>query len=335
MKTIISVYLGRDHIYNCNTNFIGRSGENESTQFQIKFEECLCDSWVYIDFVKPDGTKYKTPKLDIIDNVVIYDVTNELLTDKGTLKAQIVLQNEEGIVWKSTVKTYEIIQSINATDDIPDKEDFITEAQRLLNEVEEGLTPTIGENGNWFILDRDTGKTSRGEKGEKGEKGDAGSVKFLIANELPNENVDDSAIYMIPAGSTTEGNTYEEYIYVDGVWESLGSASVNVDLANYVKKTDIATDSKVGLVCGGGNCGTSIHGSGVIRIDKASNTEIDQRHNYKPIVPSNLEYAIKSGLTVNNLEWSEEEKLKVRDLIGVSNLVGNINTILASVVNGE
>lgn len=31
-----------------------------------------------------------------------------------------------------------------------------------------GLTPTIGENGNWFIGDIDTGKPSRGEKGEGG-----------------------------------------------------------------------------------------------------------------------------------------------------------------------
>lgn len=37
-----------------------------------------------------------------------------------------------------------------------------------------GATPTIGENGNWFIDGRDTEKPSRGEKGEKGDKGDSG-----------------------------------------------------------------------------------------------------------------------------------------------------------------
>ena len=166
MKTVICVNINRDHIYGCDTYFIGRSGENESTQFQIQLEDCLCDSWVYIDFVKPDGTKYKTPRLDIVDNTVIYDVTNELLTNKGTLKAQIVLQNETGIIWKSTVKSYEIIQSIDATDDIPNKEDFITEAQNLLDDIEAGLTPTIGDNENWFVGGKDTGKPSRGPKGE-------------------------------------------------------------------------------------------------------------------------------------------------------------------------
>ena len=47
----------------------------------------------------------------------------------------------------------------------------------------DGITPTIGENGNWYIGDTDTGKPSRGEEGkqgtagqqgEKGEKGDDG-----------------------------------------------------------------------------------------------------------------------------------------------------------------
>ena len=36
----------------------------------------------------------------------------------------------------------------------------------------DGVTPTIGNNGNWYLGTTDTGKPSRGEKGEKGDKGD-------------------------------------------------------------------------------------------------------------------------------------------------------------------
>ena len=39
---------------------------------------------------------------------------------------------------------------------------------------ENGITPTIGENGNWYLGDEDTGKPSRGEKGDPGQKGDPG-----------------------------------------------------------------------------------------------------------------------------------------------------------------
>ena len=53
---------------------------------------------------------------------------------------------------------------------------------------EDGTTPTIGENGNWYLGEEDTGKPSRGEqgpagqdgakgdKGDKGEKGDPGAT---------------------------------------------------------------------------------------------------------------------------------------------------------------
>ena len=39
----------------------------------------------------------------------------------------------------------------------------------------DGLTPTIGDNGNWYLGNTDTGKPSRGDKGDKGDKGDTGS----------------------------------------------------------------------------------------------------------------------------------------------------------------
>ena len=38
----------------------------------------------------------------------------------------------------------------------------------------DGITPTIGENGNWYIGSKDTGKPSRGLKGDKGDPGAPG-----------------------------------------------------------------------------------------------------------------------------------------------------------------
>ena len=38
-----------------------------------------------------------------------------------------------------------------------------------------GITPTIGDNGNWYIGSTDTGKPSRGVAGARGDKGDAGA----------------------------------------------------------------------------------------------------------------------------------------------------------------
>lgn len=39
---------------------------------------------------------------------------------------------------------------------------------------DDGITPHIGENGNWYIGDTDTGVKAQGEKGEKGDTGAKG-----------------------------------------------------------------------------------------------------------------------------------------------------------------
>lgn len=173
MKDIIKVTLGKDHVFNTSNKTIGRSNENIITGLEITLDESLVDYWFYLDFILPSGASYKTSRLDVIGNVVTYNIPNALLGLSGTLKVQAVLQKESGEVWKSTIESYKVNQSINASDDIPNKEDFITNAQKILDETTElneevktGLTPTIGENENWFICGEDTGKTSRGPKGD-------------------------------------------------------------------------------------------------------------------------------------------------------------------------
>lgn len=91
-----------------------------------------------------------------------------------------------------------------------------------------------------------------------------------------------------------------------------------VELDDYVKKDEYATDNKCGLVKGGGNCGTHIHSSsGTICIDKAVKSEIDGKaNNYKPIVPATLDYAVMKALSDSKLEWTEEQKQLARALLG-------------------
>lgn len=40
----------------------------------------------------------------------------------------------------------------------------------------DGITPTIGANGNWFLGSTDTGKPARGATGAKGDTGAAGAA---------------------------------------------------------------------------------------------------------------------------------------------------------------
>ena len=204
MKQIICVTLDENRIYTCSTNIIARSNENNTTQIAINLADCFCDYWVYMDFEKPDGTKVKTPKLNIVDNVAIYDIPNSVVDLDGELKAQIVLQKENGEVWKSTIKTYHVKSSINATDDIPEKEDFITEAQSILDGIENAVTPTIGENGNWYVGDRDTGKSSVGLTGLDGKDGVDGYTPIKGKDYFDGKDGVDGKDYVISQ------NDYEE-----------------------------------------------------------------------------------------------------------------------------
>jgi hypothetical protein len=55
---------------------------------------------------------------------------------------------------------------------------------------------------------------------------------------LPIENIDENKIYMVPT-TGGENNTYVEYLYTDGQWETLGEYKVDIDLSEYALKTDI------------------------------------------------------------------------------------------------
>lgn len=93
------------------------------------------------------------------------------------------------------------------------------------------------------------------------------------------------------------------------------SEGIEIDLSEYVKNTDYATSTKAGIVTVPSAFGVQIYNGG-LRINAATNSDVDSKNSSKPITPSNLDYAIKSGLTTNTLEWTDEEKKAARELIG-------------------
>lgn len=74
------------------------------------------------------------------------------------------------------------------------------------------------------------------------------NINFKVVDSLPTSNIDPTTIYLVPKSSTEEKDKYDEYIYVNGVWEKLGGGGGSADLSNYVKFTDYASDSKAGVV---------------------------------------------------------------------------------------
>lgn len=62
-------------------------------------------------------------------------------------------------------------------------------------------------------------------------------IKFEIVQTLPTTG-ENGTIYMVSHGGTGT-NIYDEYVYVNNAWEKIGST--DIDLSNYVQKTDMVS----------------------------------------------------------------------------------------------
>ena len=91
-----------------------------------------------------------------------------------------------------------------------------------------------------------------------------------------------------------------------------------VEISGYVKDTDYATVDKGGVVKVNPSLyGVGIGGAGTLVISAADNAQINGKTNkMRPIVPANLDYAVKKGLADSKEEWTEEEKAAARNLVG-------------------
>lgn len=134
MKNEIQINLGTDHALECTEKIIGRSGEGLVSTLAITVPATLTDFDAYIDFEKPNGEVLRTPKLEVENGVAYYDVEPYLLFESGEIKVQLVFIKGK-TTWKSSKKKYTILKSINAIEEIPDKEDFISQAQAVLDEL--------------------------------------------------------------------------------------------------------------------------------------------------------------------------------------------------------
>lgn len=88
------------------------------------------------------------------------------------------------------------------------------------------------------------------------------------------------------------------------------------NLINAVGKDDISSNVKAGIAKADSSYGISVTDE-FLQINKASIANIDAKTDvHKPIVPANLDYAIKSGLSSNKLSWTDSEKSSARGLLG-------------------
>lgn len=203
----------------------------------------------------------------------------------------------------------------------------------------EQLAALKGEKGDAFTYSDFTAEQLAALKGEKGDTGSGlrilGYYETLTALESAVTNPSVGDAYGI--GSS---EPYNIYIYTDiNGWVNNGALQgakgedghtpeKGIDYFTDADKQEIATaasemigqatDTKQGLVMVNGENGIGVNtGDGSLYIKSATEAEInDKTHSYNPIVPNNLNYAVKAGLTSNSITLTEAEKTSALNWIG-------------------
>lgn len=326
----------------CGQISLGKQGENlarvvcfdEPAMWKETFGEGKCE---LVHQRSGDEAPYPVV-LNVENDKVSWKITNADTAIVGDGKCELHYIVDDVVV-KSKIWTTTVLPSLGgAIEEAPEPQKaWVDQVLNAAKEVEENTQrvenatihqPFIGENKNWFVWNTETQEYIDTGILAEGKKGEAGVIKFIPVDALPDKDIDVNAIYMIPAKNTEEKNTFEEFIYVNGKWESLGTVPVDVDLTDYVKNTQFADKngnagvlrlkSTYGISSGRYDGNSPLSGDSAI-IASAKEDEIKAKEQlYKPIVPFYLDYAVKMALTDCKIEWTEAEKKAVRILLGVA-----------------
>lgn len=164
--------------------------------------------------------------------------------------------------------------------------------------------------------------------------GASGSVGFdvIVVQELL-ESGEKGIIYLVPKDSAAP-DVYDEYVWVTttSTFELIGSTKV--DLTNYVKNTDYATNTTGGIVKINPYTGINIV-NGTLMVQRAQNDEIlSKTQKFKPIVPDNLDLAVKTSVTTNTITLTDDEKTAARTWLGAVGTTDYGTSIKAGLIKG-
>lgn len=267
------------------------TGDYNSTEIDFTFDEAHQEGIKEFEMKSPSG---EVVFLDtIVDNQIILTGKDEndnnvsLFNEAGYYIFEISYRIGESKLTSVSGKLPVQQEQVVIGDEIV--EPYLPIFERLMQDVSVAITETNNldldankvDTTTTVVLTKKDGTTKTieildGEQGPQGEQGPAGSIKLIVVQTLPTENIELDAIYLVPSQETETQNNYEEYVYINNQWEKLGEVPIATDLTDYYTKTetnnllsnkvgftDYASDS-VGGVIKTGQYGVSTNSSGYI-----------------------------------------------------------------------
>lgn len=132
----------------------------------------------------------------------------------------------------------------------------------------------------------------------------SGALKREIVQSLPTQDISTTTIYMIRNTTTSGDNIYDEYMYINNLWELIGTSAT--DFSNYYTKTEIDT-----LLLGKADDNSVVHLSGIETIsgDKVFNNRLIKN------IDVVLGTAPSTG-KFSNIEIADNNKASLLQIIG-------------------
>lgn len=128
----------------------------------------------FFEFKSADGQKQISPPVQVVDDVLTCVIKNSVLCCPGEAQVQVVATDESGYVFKSSVATFFVAQSINAVDQDFEVADLLTQINKLFNQthdIKNQAEQTQQQMQN--LIDLVNQKLANGDfVGAKGDKGD-------------------------------------------------------------------------------------------------------------------------------------------------------------------
>lgn len=109
--------------------------------------------------------------------------------------------------------------------------------------------PTIIYKTSEFINDAGFLKTSEVQGIVNEAVGNINSFEYVVTSELPSVG-EESTIYLVPNGTGSTSDFYDEYLYMRGSFELIGKT--NVDLSGYLQNDDVVaiTNAEIDTILG-------------------------------------------------------------------------------------
>lgn len=200
---------------------------------------CIDTAELFIDYADSEGTLHRK-KINAKDAETLTGVSlEEIKGYSSTVKADLQAEIEGIIIPKKITDLEDDIGGIASTPYI-DKaiSDTIAKIPTKVSKLENDAK-YVDEDALQAVADSIPDISNLAEIAYVDDKiSKIPKFETVPVEVLPTENISTTTVYLLKT-EQSQDNLYDEYIYVNGAWELLGSAKINLD--GYAKVADIPT----------------------------------------------------------------------------------------------